>query len=55
VENNGFLLGPTTAAVMTQAVKSDAPDIVVVSPDNGSRYPEWEAQVKESVRVPMMV
>ncbi len=39
--NNGFVVGPTTAAILTQAVKSDAPNRVVVSPDNGERYPDW--------------
>lgn len=44
-DNDGLLLGPTTAAIMTQAVKSDAPHLVVVSPDNGDRYPQWERDV----------
>lgn len=43
--NEGFVIGTTTAAILTQAVKSDAPTIVVVSPDNGDRYPEWENKV----------
>ena len=44
-ENNGFVVGPTTAAILTQAVKSQAPTIAVVSPDNGERYPDWLEQV----------
>ncbi|MEM8856808.1 MAG: pyridoxal-phosphate dependent enzyme [Chloroflexota bacterium] len=47
-ENNGFLLGTTTAAILTQAVKSEAPTIAIVSPDNGERYPEWAAAVTGS-------
>lgn len=43
--NNGFIVGPTTAAIMTQAVRSKAPNVVVVSPDNGERYPDWVKQV----------
>ncbi len=43
--NDGFLLGTTTAAIMTQAIKSEAPNLVVVSPDNGDRYPDWQATV----------
>lgn len=55
VENDGFILGPTTAAVMTQAIQSDAPTVVVVSADNGDRYPEWAGRVEDSVLAPMMV
>ncbi len=43
--NDGFLLGTTTAAILTQAIKSEAPDAVVISPDNGDRYPDWQATV----------
>ena len=46
--NNGFILGTTTAAIMTQAVRSEAPTIAIVSPDNGERYPEWAAAVTGS-------
>ena len=42
---NGFLIGETTAAIITQAVKSKAPVVAVVSPDNGDRYPKWEAKI----------
>ncbi|MCB0062888.1 MAG: pyridoxal-phosphate dependent enzyme [Caldilineaceae bacterium] len=45
VENDGFVLGPTTAAILTQAIKSSAPTLAVVSPDNGDRYPDWEQNV----------
>ena len=44
--NDGFLLGTTTAAILSQAVKSHAPTIAIVSPDNGDRYPEWAEQVR---------
>ncbi|MFK7803410.1 MAG: pyridoxal-phosphate dependent enzyme [Anaerolineae bacterium] len=44
-ENDGFIVGPTTAAIMTQAERSKAPHVVVVSPDNGERYPDWVKQV----------
>lgn len=44
-EENGFLVGETTAAILTQAVKSTAPVVAVVSPDNGDRYPNWEAMI----------
>ncbi|MFT5195810.1 MAG: cysteine synthase [Cellvibrionaceae bacterium] len=44
-ENEGFIVGPTTAAIMTQAVKSQAPHVVVISPDNGNRYSDWVRQV----------
>lgn len=43
--NAGFIVGPTTAAILTQAIKSKASCIVIVSPDNGVRYPEWVEQV----------
>lgn len=46
VDNDGFVLGPTTAAILTQAIKSNAPTLAVVSPDNGDRYPDWEQEVK---------
>lgn len=46
--NDGFILGTTTAAIMTQAVRSEAPTIAIVSPDNGERYPEWAAAVSGS-------
>lgn len=52
VQNEGFILGPTTAAVMTQALTSEAPTVVVVSADNGDRYPEWAVKVQDSVLVP---
>lgn len=43
--NDGFVVGPTTAAVMTQAERSAARRLAVVSADNGDRYPEWVQQV----------
>lgn len=43
--NDGFVVGTTTAAILTQAERSAAPNIVVVSPDNGERYPDWVADV----------
>ena len=43
--NDGFVVGPTTAAIMTQAQHSQAEQLVVVSPDNGVRYPKWVAQI----------
>ena len=46
-ENDGLIIGPTTAAVMTQAVKSDALQRVVISADNGNRYPNWVTQVTQ--------
>lgn len=45
--NDGFIVGPTTAAILTQAVKSKANCIAIVSPDNGNRYEEWVKQVVE--------
>lgn len=42
---NGFVVGTTTAAILSQAEKSEAPNLVVVSPDNGERYPDWYANV----------
>ncbi len=44
-DNDGFLLGPTTAAIMTQAIHTEAPNAVVISPDNGNRYPDWEEMI----------
>ena len=44
-ENDGLIIGPTTAAIMTQAERSKVPNLVVVSPDNGIRYPSWVDQV----------
>ncbi len=43
--NDGFIVGPTTAAVLTQAEHSEAREIVVVSADNGDRYPDWVEKV----------
>lgn len=43
--NDGFILGTTTAAVLTQAQHSKADCVVVVSADNGDRYPDWVEQV----------
>ena len=43
--NDGFVVGPTTAAVITQAERSSASEIAVVSPDNGDRYPDWVEEV----------
>lgn len=40
-DNDGLLLAPTTAAVLTIAEKSQAAKIVVVSADDGGRYGEW--------------
>lgn len=45
--NDGFLVGPTTAAILTQTQHSEANVIVVVSPDNGDRYPTWVEQVTQ--------
>ena len=45
---NGFVVGPTTAAVMTQAERSEAAVRVVVSADNGDRYPDWMEQITKS-------
>ena len=44
-ENAGFIVGPTTAAILTQAIESSAETIAIVSPDNGVRYQEWVDQV----------
>jgi cysteine synthase len=46
--NDGFIVGPTTAAIMTQAQWSEARVVVVVSADNGDRYPQWIEQVTNS-------
>lgn len=43
--NDGFVVGPTTAAVITQAEKSEAEERVVVSADNGDRYPDWVEKI----------
>ncbi|MGB1250756.1 MAG: pyridoxal-phosphate dependent enzyme [Candidatus Promineifilaceae bacterium] len=45
--NDGFVVGPTTAAVITQAEHSAATEIAVVSADNGDRYPNWVAQITQ--------
>jgi len=43
--NAGFVVGPTTAAILTKAVESVAETIAIVAPDNGVRYPKWVVQV----------
>jgi cysteine synthase len=43
--NDGFVVGPTTAAIMTQAQLSPAQRVAVVSADNGNRYPDWMQQI----------
>ncbi len=49
--NDGFIVGPTTAAVITQAERSQAKDLVVVSADNGSRYLDWAKQISGAVEL----
>lgn len=46
--NDGFIVGPTTAAVMTQAERSNARVVAVVSADNGDRYPDWVEQIADT-------
>jgi len=43
--NDGLLVGPTTAAILTETVKSREEHVAVISPDGGERYPKWVEQV----------
>ncbi len=51
--NDGFIVGPTTAAVITQAERSTAKALVVISADNGSRYLDWANQVTGTAAQPI--
>lgn len=43
--NDGLIVAPTTAAILTQVMGRDLGKTVVVSPDDGERYPEWVGEV----------
>lgn len=43
--NDGLLVGPTTAAILTETVRSSEEHVAVISPDGGERYPKWVEQV----------